>query len=166
LEGLAEIAQAQGRVTYAVQLLSAVQIIRATSEYYSTFGSEQPSYNRTLAEIRARLDGKSSAAVGAVGPTPEQAIAAETAKAFHTQDSVVPSVMPQPVSAPVIPNELTAREVEVLRLVAMGLTNSQIAEQLVLSPNTVNAHTQSIYRKIDVNSRSAATRFAMEHQLV
>jgi len=48
----------------------------------------------------------------------------------------------------------------------MGMSNKQIADQLVLSPNTVNAHIQSIYRKIDVNSRSSATRFAIEHQLI
>jgi DNA-binding NarL/FixJ family response regulator len=65
-----------------------------------------------------------------------------------------------------VPNGLTTREVEVLRLVTMGMTNNRIAEQLVLSPNTVNTHIQSIYRKLDVNSRSAATRFAIEHHLV
>jgi DNA-binding CsgD family transcriptional regulator len=62
--------------------------------------------------------------------------------------------------------ELTAREIEVLRLLAMGMTNSQIAEQLVLSPHTVNVHNQSIFGKLGVNSRSAATRYALEHKLV
>jgi LuxR family transcriptional regulator, maltose regulon positive regulatory protein len=60
---------------------------------------------------------------------------------------------------------LTAREVEVLRLLASGLTDAQIAEQLVISPRTVNAHLTSIYRKIAVSSRSAATRYALEHHL-
>jgi predicted ATPase/DNA-binding CsgD family transcriptional regulator len=127
---------------------------------------EQPSYDRMLAEARTSLGEKNVAAAWAVGQTmmPQQAIAVEKAKSSPTQDSVVPPAMPQP--APVIPNGLTMREVEVLRLVAMGMTNNQIAEQLILSPNTVNAHTQSIYRKLDVNSRSAATRFAVEHHLV
>ncbi len=61
---------------------------------------------------------------------------------------------------------LTAREVEVLRLLAQGLTDVQIAEQLVISPRTVNNHLTSIYSKIHVSSRSAATRYAMEHYLV
>ncbi len=64
------------------------------------------------------------------------------------------------------PGGLTARECEVLRLLAMGLSNKQIAEQLVLSPFTVNRHTQSIYDKLGISSRSAATRFAVEHQLL
>ena len=61
---------------------------------------------------------------------------------------------------------LTAREVEVLRWVARGLTDAQVAEQLVISPRTVTSHLSSIYNKLGVSSRSAATRFAVEHQLV
>jgi len=64
------------------------------------------------------------------------------------------------------PAGLTPREVDVLRLVAAGLPDARIAEQLVLSPRTVNTHLRSIYAKIDVSSRSAATRFAFEHKLV
>jgi DNA-binding NarL/FixJ family response regulator len=61
---------------------------------------------------------------------------------------------------------LTAREVEVLRLLAQGWTDSQIAEQLVISPRTVSTHLTSIYRKIQVTTRSAATRYALEKKLV
>ncbi|MFL5697860.1 MAG: tetratricopeptide repeat protein [Ktedonobacteraceae bacterium] len=61
---------------------------------------------------------------------------------------------------------LTGREVEVLRLLAMGLTNAQIAERLVISLLTVKAHVRSIYSKLDIASRSAATRYAIEHKLV
>ena len=63
------------------------------------------------------------------------------------------------------PDGLTAREVEVLRLVSQGLTDTQVAEQLVLSRHTVNSYLTSIYSKIQVSSRSAATRYAIEHQL-
>jgi DNA-binding NarL/FixJ family response regulator len=62
--------------------------------------------------------------------------------------------------------ELTAREGEVLRLLAHGLTSAQIAEQLVIGLVTVNSHVRSIYSKLGVTSRSAATRYALEHQLV
>jgi DNA-binding NarL/FixJ family response regulator len=62
--------------------------------------------------------------------------------------------------------ELTAREIEVLRLLATGLSNKQIAKYLVLSPHTVNAHIHSIFSKLAVQSRSAATRYALDHQLV
>jgi predicted ATPase/DNA-binding CsgD family transcriptional regulator len=61
--------------------------------------------------------------------------------------------------------ELTTREIEVLRLLAMGLSNKQIAEHLVLSPHTVSGHIQSIFGKLTLNSRSAATRYALEHHL-
>jgi len=54
----------------------------------------------------------------------------------------------------------------VLRLVARGLTDAQVAGQLVLSPRTVNAHLRSIYSKLNVTSRTAATRYAVEHHLV
>ena len=64
-----------------------------------------------------------------------------------------------------LPAGLSAREVEVLKLVAQGLTNAQIAKQLFISPNTVNRHLNSVYRKLDVNSRAAATRFATQHSL-
>ena len=69
-------------------------------------------------------------------------------------------------SAPGYPAGLTAREVEVLRLVAKGRTNAQVAQELYLSPRTVNAHLNSIYHKLGVDSRAAATRFAVEHGLV
>jgi DNA-binding NarL/FixJ family response regulator len=49
--------------------------------------------------------------------------------------------------------------------VAGSLTDVQIAEKLVLSPRTVHAHVSSIYSKLGLTSRSAATRFAMEHHL-
>jgi predicted ATPase/DNA-binding CsgD family transcriptional regulator len=62
-------------------------------------------------------------------------------------------------------DDLTAREVEVLRLVARGLTNQQVAAELVVSERTVHAHLRSMYRKLEINSRSAATRYALEHGL-
>jgi predicted ATPase/DNA-binding CsgD family transcriptional regulator len=61
---------------------------------------------------------------------------------------------------------LTRREGEVLHLVARGLTDAQIAEALVISPRTVNAHLRSIYTKLNISSRHAATYFALEHDLL
>ena len=69
-------------------------------------------------------------------------------------------------SFPGSPSGLTTREVEVLRLVAQGMTDAQIAEHLVISPRTVNWHLTAIYSKIGVSSRAAATRYAIEHQVV
>ena len=64
------------------------------------------------------------------------------------------------------PAGLTGREVEVLRLVAAGLTSAEVAARLYLSPRTVQAHLYRIYNKVGVSTRAAATRFAIEHNLV
>jgi len=63
------------------------------------------------------------------------------------------------------PAGLTRREVDVLHLVAQGFTDSQVAEQLVISPRTVTTHLTSIYNKLQINSRSAATNFAVKNHL-
>ncbi len=72
---------------------------------------------------------------------------------------------PPPVRARAPHGDLTARELEVLRLVATGLTNAQVAERLTVTPRTVNAHLTSIYSKLGVIGRSRAIRYAIEHQL-
>lgn len=61
---------------------------------------------------------------------------------------------------------LSKREVEVLRLLARGLTIKQMAAELVISEKTVDSHIQHIYTKVNVSTRVGATMFAMEHQLV
>ncbi len=61
---------------------------------------------------------------------------------------------------------LTAREVEILRRGTSGLTNRQLAEELGVSTRTIDAHLRSVYAKLGVKSRSAATRYAIEHHLV
>ena len=62
-------------------------------------------------------------------------------------------------------SSLTSREIDVLRLIAAGLTNKEIAERLVVSHRTVEAHLYSVFNKLNVTTRSAATRYAIEHQL-
>jgi len=64
------------------------------------------------------------------------------------------------------PGTLTARECEVLRLVATGRTNREIAAELVISEHTVARHLQNIFSKLDLPSRAAATAYAYEHGLV
>jgi DNA-binding CsgD family transcriptional regulator len=61
---------------------------------------------------------------------------------------------------------LSPRELEVLRLVADGLTDGQIAEKLYISPRTVGNHLRSIYKKLGVPSRAAAVRQAVERVLI
>ena len=64
------------------------------------------------------------------------------------------------------PAGLSAREVEVLRLVAAGRSDAEVAQELFLSVRTVNAHLRSIYRKLGVSSRVEASRFAAQNDLV
>jgi DNA-binding NarL/FixJ family response regulator len=70
------------------------------------------------------------------------------------------------MAAPSTAGRLTAREVQVLRLVAAGKGNRAIAADLVISEHTVARHVQNIFAKLDVSSRSAATAFAFEHGLL
>jgi HD-GYP domain-containing protein (c-di-GMP phosphodiesterase class II) len=64
------------------------------------------------------------------------------------------------------PAGLTAREVEVLRLLARGLSNREIAERLVISPKTAGNHVEHIYSKIDASSRATASLFALQNGLL
>jgi DNA-binding NarL/FixJ family response regulator len=66
---------------------------------------------------------------------------------------------------PAYPGGLSAREVQVLRFVAQGMTNAQVADRLYLSPRTVEQHLRSIYNKLGVSTRTAASTFAVQHGL-
>jgi DNA-binding NarL/FixJ family response regulator len=64
------------------------------------------------------------------------------------------------------PAGLTAREVEVLGLLARGHSNKEVATRLVVTPKTVSNHVEHIYSKLGVSSRASATLFAIQHGLV
>src|SRR5690606_7354536 len=64
------------------------------------------------------------------------------------------------------PAGLTERQVEVLRLVAAGMSNREIARHLVIAPRTAEHHVQDVYLKIGVSTRAGAALFAMEHGLL
>jgi DNA-binding CsgD family transcriptional regulator len=67
---------------------------------------------------------------------------------------------------PSLPAGLSAREAEVLRLIALGLTTREVAEQLVISAKTADHHVQHIYAKIGASTRGAAALFAIEHGIL
>jgi DNA-binding NarL/FixJ family response regulator len=64
------------------------------------------------------------------------------------------------------PADLTTREVEVLRLLARGMTNKEIAAELVISPKTAGTHVEHIYAKLGVGNRALASLFAARHGLI
>jgi predicted ATPase/DNA-binding NarL/FixJ family response regulator/DNA-binding XRE family transcriptional regulator len=178
LEGLAAVAGAEGRSRTAAQLFGAAAALRdalGAAQAPALRANVEPS----LIAIRAQLGEGAFARAWAEGRTmtPEHAAVAAGQMSLPEQIDVAPppapSVEPSPQAPPSstsafgeYPTELTAREIEVLRLVAEGLTDAQVAGKLVVSPRTVNAHLSSIYSKLGVTSRTAATRFAIDHKLV
>jgi predicted ATPase/DNA-binding CsgD family transcriptional regulator len=152
VEGLARHAAATGEPDAGATLLGAADALReATGAPRSAYW--RGLYDRVADELCDRLGNDAFGRAWEAGRslTPEQATA----------------VLEAPAEEPAAdrPEGLTVREVEVLRLVAEGMTDAQVAERLVVSLRTVHAHLRSIYRKLDVRSRSAATRYALEHGL-
>jgi ATP/maltotriose-dependent transcriptional regulator MalT len=174
---------AQGQVRWAAQLLGASDVladaIGLLARPTETANPANPIGKHMLATIRATLGEAAFAAAWAEGRamTPEQALAAHPApndeeptpandlQAVKQVAGAPSTARPSPGTVPDLA-KLTARELEVLRLVATGLTDAQVAEQLVVSRRTVNFHLSSIYSKLGVNSRLAATRYALDHELI
>jgi predicted ATPase/class 3 adenylate cyclase/DNA-binding CsgD family transcriptional regulator len=164
LERFARLAVAQGQPAWALRLCAVAEAIRQDIGVPLP-PSERARYEDTLARARATLDASAFSVAFAEGSTmtPEQALAAPR-DALKSEAGDLRS--PTPTSPPPSrPAGLTAREMEVLQLLAQGLTYAEIAKQLVVSPRTVNRHLSSIYDKLGVNSRSAAMRFAIDQGL-
>jgi predicted ATPase/class 3 adenylate cyclase/DNA-binding CsgD family transcriptional regulator len=166
LEGLAAAVAAQGNHAWAAHLWGAAEAQR------EMIGAplppiERAPYNRAVTAARTRLGEQAFAAAWAQGRTmsPEQALSTPRREALPASSQEEEAFSPTPLSPPPHPDGLTAREVEVLRLLAKGLSNAQIAEELIVSQLTIKAHLRSIYSKLQVTSRSAATRYALEHDL-
>jgi DNA-binding NarL/FixJ family response regulator len=84
----------------------------------------------------------------------------------EAQRVIAPNAVADPVKPSEYPGGLTRREVDVLRLVAVGLSDAEVAHRLFLSVRTVHAHLRSIYRKLGLRTRTAAARFAEENRLL
>jgi len=167
LEGLANVVAAQGEFAWATRLWGAAEALR------DTMGAplppfERPDYEHATATARTALGAEAFTAEWAEGKTMtlEQFLAAEGRTALPTPIPARPPPTTRREPHPAYPDGLTAREVEVLRLVAQGLTDAQVADKLVITRRTVNWYLTSIYNKIQVSSRSAATRYAIERRLV
>ncbi len=149
MEGLAG-AVAEKQPAQAARLLGAAKALRDAVD------TPLPSFTRNIHEYsvstaRPRLGDEAFAAAWAEGKTmPLEQILAAIEEVSKPEQA-----------------GLSARELEVLRLVAQGLTDAQVAERLVLSRRTVNSHLRSIYAKLEVGSRgAAATRYAVDHGLI
>jgi predicted ATPase/DNA-binding CsgD family transcriptional regulator len=153
LSTLAGVARQHGEARWAVHLWGVAERLRE-EHALAILPTQQARSEQSMDLARLQLGAEIFAVAWAEGRqmTPEQAFTA------RTQDTLILSQE--------YPGELTLREVEVLRLLALGLANAQIAERLVISPRTVNAHLRSIYSKLELTSRTAATRYAIAHQLI
>jgi predicted ATPase/DNA-binding CsgD family transcriptional regulator len=174
-EGLATIAGAQGQVGHAAQLSGAAEVLREVIGAPQT-PVDRSVYESAVAVMRKLLDETTFAQAWATGRklSLEQAI-------LVAQQVIIPEQMPPPLVSTTLQEVqessqkaelltdsfgLTAREREVLQLVTLGLTDAQIADKLIISPRTAEAHVRSIYSKLGVKTRSAATRCALSHRLV
>jgi non-specific serine/threonine protein kinase len=160
---LAAVHSAEGRLEEAGRLFGAAEAM-----YEAASAKMEPVvlriYNQAAPDTRSRLgeDNWRKAHEDGRSMTLEQVMSAVLGGS-RGQSAVSPIL---PGARSVYPAGLTPREVDVLRLVAQGLTNAEVAEKLVVSPNTVNVHMYSILNKLGVTSRTAAARFAMDNKLV
>jgi len=171
LEGMAAVAAMQG------QPMSAARLYGFAESFRNMLGApltplDRSYYEQSVAAVRVQLDEPTFLKAWSEGQAMplEQAIAA--AKQVKAQEHITPASERPPAETTSTSTSrgnssgLTAREIEVLRLVSQGLTTPQIAERLIISSRTADAHLRSIYSKLDVSSRAAATRYAIEHKLL
>ncbi len=160
--GLASVAALTHRFERAARLFGAAEALR------EAIGAGSPryhaNYDRTVASVRSGLGDEAFAAAWAAGRALPLAEAVAEAMA-------VASTAPgngDSRDAPTLDDRygLTAREIEVLRLITAGRSNPGIAEALFISPRTAQTHVQHIFAKIGVSSRAEAAAFAVEQGLV
>lgn len=157
--------QASGRYAAALAAVTAGEPARAADEArravegWSTLDAPyETARSRAVLGLALRLLGDEQSAVIEL----ERACASLTELGAATDRREVAAL----VSGDERPGGLTTREIEVLRLVATGLGNTQIAERLTLSEKTVARHLSNIFTKLDVSSRTAAAAYAFEQRLV
>ena len=167
LEGLAKVVAAQGEGAWAALLWGAAEVLREMIGAPLPPG-ERAEYEHAVAAVCSQLGKEAFTGAWAQGRT----MTAEQVLAAHGPANMSPPMQAgqRPTTErkppPTYPDGLTAREVDVLQLVAQGLTDAQVADKLVITRRTVNWYLTSVYGKIQVSSRSAATRYAIEHRLV
>ena len=182
LNQLAGLAGAQ--LPTAEGAMRAARLFGAAAALQQTLGirltpPRQAALAQRIAELRPQVEAATWAAAWAAGEA--MPLAEAIALALQDLPAAPPTLpTPAPISSVVLaalppapprldppppPAGLTARETEVLRLLAGGLSNAEIAGRLNLSTNTIQVHLRSIFSKIGVTTRSAATRYAVEHGL-
>jgi DNA-binding NarL/FixJ family response regulator len=177
LSALASIAIARKNWIHAAQLCGASEALLASIHaQFSAVSLDIAIHEHNLASLHAQLDPATFEQAWNEGRamTLDQAIAlaqqipTSKSQSFDLAQDKSPTPTPtnEPTSQPTNSAGLTERELEVLRWLVQGLTDGDIAEQLVVSRRTVHAHLRSIYGKLDVTTRNGAVRVAIENKLV
>ena len=168
LEGFACLAGAQEKAERAAQLWGAAKALHEAMGTPTDITDWLAEANTRISAVRSGLGEEGWEAAWRKGRAMGLEEAIEYALSAKESSTTTPSSTPEQLSTSLAehPAGLTPREVEVLVLVATGLTNAHVAQRLFLSPRTVQRHLNSIYHKLGVNSRTAATRFAIEHRLL
>jgi DNA-binding CsgD family transcriptional regulator len=133
----------------------------------SPHGSElyRPIYEEEVALVRDRLGPATFAAEWAAGRAmPREQAVAEALAFLESGTPPEPALEPAP-PVPASAFDLTPREREVLALIAQGKSNQEIADTLFISPHTTKVHVRSILGKLNLDSRTAAAAFALQHGL-
>ena len=141
----------------------AAAALTALRRALTTWGSLRVPYE--MARVRLGI----ARACAALGDGDATALEVEAARATFERLGAAPDLRRLDVRAGEAtsrPDSLTERELEVLRLLASGRTNREIADVLVISVHTVARHVQNIFLKLGLSSRAAATAYAYEHDLV
>jgi ATP/maltotriose-dependent transcriptional regulator MalT len=159
LRGLASVAVAARQYERAARLWGAAESLR------EAIGAPPPRHHprqqQAIAEARGGLgEAEFAAAWAAGGALP---LAEAVAEALATPE---PPAAPAKPAAPADSFGLTAREVEVLRLVRAGLSNREIGERLFIAERTAQTHVQHIFDKLHVSTRAEAAAAAVEHGLL
>ena len=163
LEGLGELIAERGEPERAARLFGASEaLLEAVGAPLYAHAQDRTLYEEAVEALRSRLSGGSFEAAWAEGG----AMPLEQAVEYALEGPEAPQGAEEAGEAPqAYPAGLSIREVEVLGLVGRGMTNARIAQELYISPSTVNGHLTSAYRKIGSHSRAEAARFALEHGL-
>jgi len=135
------------------------------TELCETIRRESPRTRVLLISGAGRMSQAIARASGASGFVSKDWDADDVAKAVRMVGMGMTVFRPQRDTAPA-PAQLSAREREVLDLIATGATNREIADRLFLSPHTVKEHTSAVYRKLSVRNRAEAVRQAQERGLI
>ncbi|GCE06006.1 LuxR C-terminal-related transcriptional regulator [Dictyobacter aurantiacus] len=167
LEEVGAIALITGQQAWAAILIGAAEAWRETS-WGLISDADQRRVEDVKMQLRVQMNEETLARIWAQGRamTPTQALLASFPEAPARQETATPAAPNTRLNLSMYPDQLTPRQVEILRLLAEGLTDKEIAERLSISPRTVNAHLNKIYPKINVSTRSAATRYAVERKLI